>query len=336
MSAERGATTSVPKPESQGNLSWSPEPEGNVEPMSEWTTAIVTWGVAWPVHQYGLGAAFATIAMLSMLAVVRLNKGQPNSNKRVVSVVLHGFLIVYGVSRCLFLCIDAYHHDKTMPIAVTNVLWGIAQPCLISSYTLLFVVLRNAIRLKQRFQTWFNARNIALVVAPHFLFVFISEITVSFAPRLKFLTFICQLFYVLLSLMLSLFYFYVAFLIWKTATKITGPSNTNIANNAMFRIFISCLGVAFGGLAITIPQLWLTAGPFSIFSNNTVISAWPWYISATSMRILEITMATILLFVARHQSRSSRSLRMPISRKSAWKTAEKQSHRCPTVLMSTE
>lgn len=341
MSAEPEATPRVPEPESTGNLSSShnAEPEGNVEPMPEWNTAIVTWGFAWPVHQYGLGSAFAMIAVLSMLALVRLKLAKQSSNKRVVSIVLHGLLVVYGVSRCLFLCIDAYHHDKTMPIAVTNVLWGIAQPCLITSYTLLFVVLRNAIRLKQRFQTWFNTRNIALVVVPHFLFVFISELAVSFAPQLKVLTFICQLFYVLLSLMLSLFYCYVAVLIWASMTKVSESGSTklkDITNNSMFRIFVSCTGVSFVGLAITILQLWFTAGPLSIFSSSAIISAWPWYISTTCMRILEIIMATILFFVARHQSRSSTSRPLPKSRKTAWETAEQNSHRSPTVLMSID
>ncbi|KAK3741392.1 hypothetical protein QZH41_004778, partial [Actinostola sp. cb2023] len=79
---------------------------------------------------------------------------------------------------------------KKMPEALSNVLWGIAQPCLIASYGLLFVVLRNAIRLKQRFQTWFNTRNITLVVVPHFLFVFTSDLAVSFSPKLKALTFV--------------------------------------------------------------------------------------------------------------------------------------------------
>ncbi|KAK3741393.1 hypothetical protein QZH41_004779, partial [Actinostola sp. cb2023] len=117
------------------------EPEANVEPMPEWNIALEIWGPAWEIHCYGLGSAFAVIAM-------------------------------------------------KMPEALSNVLWGIAQPCLIASYGLLFVVLRNAIRLKQRFQTWFNTRNITLVVVPHFLFVFTSDLAVSFSPKLKALTFV--------------------------------------------------------------------------------------------------------------------------------------------------
>lgn len=313
---------SVPEPERHGNLSSShrPEPEGDVEPTPEWNTAIATWGYAWDVHRFGIGAIFGVIAILSLATLVRLRMGQQSSSKRMVSIVLHGLLVVYGISRCLFLCIDAYRHKNIMPIALTNILWGIAQPCLITSYSLLFVVLRNAILLRQRFQTWFTTRNIALIVIPHFLFVLVSELAVSFSPKLKVLTFICQIFYALLSFLLSFFYFYVATLIWKSVINIQGltTSNSNsLTTNPMFRILLACIAVALVGLTITGLQLWIIAGPLGIFSNTANISAWSWYISTTSMRILEVIMAAILFVITRHQSKSTvRSL--PKSHKTAW------------------
>lgn len=301
------ATPGAPEPEGNdlNSTILPPKPEVVVEPMPEWNKAVGIWGAAWDVHQFGIGAVFAIIAVLSLVALLRLRMARQSTNKRVISIVLHAFLVMYGTSRCLFLCIDAYHHRKRMPVAVSNVLWGIAQPCLIASYSLLFVVLRNAIRLKQRFQTWFNTRNIALVVVPHFLFVFGSELAISFAPRLKILTFVCQLLYALLSFLLSVNYSYVSVLIWNSMKTMRQSSNNQSTSNQMFRIFLACVGVALVGMIITLMQIYAMAGPYGVFSKTIYISAWPWYLFTTAMRLLEVTMAIILFGIARHQSSSS-------------------------------
>lgn len=293
---------SIPEAENFGNISSpKPEPESNVEPMPEWNEAIELWGPAWEFHLYGLGTAFLILALLSLVCLTRLSKHE--SNQRKLSVVLLGFLAMYGASRSLFLFVDAYHHKNTIPMAVLNIIWGIAQPCLITSYTLLFVVLLNALRLKQRFQTWFTSRNLAFIIVPHFLFVFGAELIISFFPQFKTLVFLCQFLYAFFSLSLALLYTSVSIYVWNMVNK--AKNNTVTENNSrkkIRRILYTCVVAATGGAMIGMAQIYTMAGPFSVFSSTSHAPAWPWYSLTTVMRLLEIYMASVLFFIAHHQS----------------------------------
>ena len=90
------------------------------------------------------------------------------------------------------------------------------QPCLIKAFMLIFLVLRNALVMKSRFQNWYTTRNIALITVPYYNFVFVSEMTVSFLPSNKSLIFACQItdtvfFYVILASFCT----YICTLTWK-------------------------------------------------------------------------------------------------------------------------
>lgn len=237
-----------------------------------------------------------------MVCLIRLSKHE--SSQRKVSVILLGFLAVYGASRSVFLFVDAYHHRKTIPIPVLNIIWGIAQPCLITSYTLLFVVLLNALRLKQRFQTWFTARNIGLITVPHFLFVFGAELIVSFSPQFKTLVFLCQFLYAFFSLTLAFLYTFVSVLVWKSVNKMKNNTVAEIGSRKkIHRILCTCVVAAMGGVMIGGAQVYTMTGPFNVFSSTNHAPAWPWYWLATVMRLLEIYMAILLFSIAHHQSR---------------------------------
>ena len=89
-----------------------PTAEPTAEPQPEWDIAVETWGVAWEFHQYGLGALFGVISLLAFVALVKLFKMDRGARQKKVSFVVLSQIFIFGSSRCLFLCIDAYHSKK--------------------------------------------------------------------------------------------------------------------------------------------------------------------------------------------------------------------------------
>ena len=92
----------------------------------------------------------------------RIRRALTDNQGNKVPIIVLSLLGFFCFTRSLCLCIDAYHWRKITPVAFVNVLWGIGQPCLIAAYTLVFIVMRNALTLKQHFQQWYNTRNIAI------------------------------------------------------------------------------------------------------------------------------------------------------------------------------
>ena len=183
-----------------------PTDQPTAEPVPEWDTAVETWGAAWDIHQYGLGGLFGIVGVLALVALLRICKGSGGFRQKKVSVVVLSQIVLFGLSRCLFLCVDAYHSKGHVPSTAVNVIWGIGEPCLITAFMLIFLVLRNALVMKSRFQNWYTTRNIALVTVPYYTFVFASEMIVSFIPAYRALILAGQITNILLDLILASFY----------------------------------------------------------------------------------------------------------------------------------
>ncbi|EDO46092.1 predicted protein [Nematostella vectensis] len=222
-----------------------------------------------------------------------------------VSLVLLALGTVYGTARGISLCIDAYSHKKALPAFVENLLWGIAQPCLVTGYTLFFIVVRNALTLKGRFQAWFTTRNILLVGSlPYLGIVIISELLVTFAPSHAIVSFVCQLIYTVINFALSLFYFTLARqLNFKFGTNNRAAQRASGRRMVFFRC--ACVAVAAGGLALSAAQVYAMSGEFSVFSRARFVAAWPWFGFNTAVRVLELYLSVVLLVLASYQGNRS-------------------------------
>ena len=269
--------------------------EPRAEPQPEWSTAVNTWGVAWDFHQYGLGACFGLIGFLALVAFLRILKTSTAARQKKVSLVVLSQIVLFGFSRCVFLCVDAYNSKRYLHITVLNLIWGIGQPCLITAFILIFLVLRNALVMKARFQNWYTTRNIALVTVPYFTFVFASEVIISLIPSYKGLIFACQILSTLLYFSLGCFYIFISVLIWKKLSLVRkGASKTHGRGQQTFSIFKRCIGAVVGGLSIGTMHVYNMAGVYSVFSDVQHVSAWPWFAFTTSLRCLEVGMSVLL------------------------------------------
>ena len=265
------------------------------EPVPEWDTAVETWGPAWDIHQYGLGGLLGIVGVVALVALLRICKSSGGARQKKVSVVVLSQIVIFGLSRCLFLCVDAYHSKGHVPSTVVNVLWGIGQPCLLTAFMLIFLVLRNALVMKNRFQNWYTTRNIALVTVPYYIFVSASEMVVSFSPAYRALILACQILNILLYLTLASFYSYISILIWKTLRlKRRAAFKGQDRGKQTSAIFKRCVVAAVIGFSATVLLVYDAVSVNGVFSNEQYVSPWPWFAFTTSLRCLEIGMSVLL------------------------------------------
>ena len=287
-----------------------PTDQPTAEPVPEWDTAVETWGAAWDIHQYGLGGLFGIVGVLALVALLRICKGSGGFRQKKVSVVVLSQIVLFGLSRGLFLCVDAYHSKGHVPSTVVNVIWGIGEPCLITAFMLIFLVLRNALVMKSRFQNWYTTRNIALVTVPYYTFVFASEMIVSFIPAYRALILACQITNILLYLILASFYSYISILIWKTLRLVRrAASKGQERGKQTLAIFKRCVAAAVIGFSAAALLVYATVGVTGVFSNEQYVSPWPWFAFTTSLRCLEIGMSVLLYTTSVHNANGQQNRR---------------------------
>ena len=269
--------------------------EPKAEPHPEWSTAVEKWGAAWALHQFGLGSLFGIIGLFALSAFFKLLKNNRGCRQKKVSVIVLSQIVLFGLSRCLFLCVDAYHSKGHVPSTVVNVIWGIGQPCLITAFMLIFLVLRNALVMKSRFQNWYTTRNIALITVPYYNFVFVSEMTVSFLLANKSLIFACQITDTVLYVMLASFYTYISTLMWKKGhVKPKRTSEMHDSRKQTSSVFKLCIAAAVGGFSIGVIQIYALVSVHSALHDAQNISPWNWFAFTTSLRCLELGMSVLL------------------------------------------
>ncbi|KAK2566728.1 hypothetical protein P5673_009400 [Acropora cervicornis] len=279
------------------------------EPLPEWHTAIHKWGFAWMFYLYGFGAAFGALSLAVGIFLIRTLKIKRSMRPKKASLILLILLLLFGLFRCLFLCIDAYNIKAIFPKVVSNILWSLGNPCIITGYVLIYLVLRNVFFLREKFQNWYTGRNVALITVPYFLLAFTAELMFFVAPHFKGLTFACQIVTVILSMMLSSFYSYVVYLLWKNyKRKRTGKDTTKIQQMAwayvkpknshqdrkVLSIFKTCIAAVVGGMVLCALQIYSMSGVYGVFSKAVYVKAWPWLIFNYAMRILELFLALVL------------------------------------------
>ena len=295
--------------------------------MPEWNSALPTWGIAWEFYQYGLGASFG-IVMISTATVFLGTLQHRAARPKKASLVVLILLFIFGLTRCLYLSVDAYNTKRILPEALLNVLWSLGNPCIITAYTLFFLVLRNTFVLRERFQIWYTARKITFITIPYFSLVLVADLVLFYLPSFEGLTFFCQMIYVALSLMLSFFYSFVAYLLWK---NYRGPNVhrrkesanqfiawTAVRNRIRHRhtrsILKTCIAVVLGGIILCALQVYSMSSVYGVFSNATYVPAWPWLILNYAMRVLELFLSLVLFVVsARGTVSQQRSFRGSVS-----------------------
>ena len=183
------------------------------EPGPDWLVAKKLWGVAWGMHWIGFGVLFSLLAVQSFIALVFGARGKGFCRKPLF-IAINSMLFVLGSTRAVYLFLDPYESRQNGvkdPNWLTLLLFGIAYPCLTSSFCLIHLAFLEVTKLKIGPNKLQNVKFLSSVILLHFAIVLAAETTTSIKPQLKPLLIVCQSFFILWSLILSVSFIYSGF-----------------------------------------------------------------------------------------------------------------------------
>lgn len=188
------------------------EPEPWPEPGPNWTTAYMYLGAAWFFHIYGFAFIMCLTGTLAFVTLVDI-VGLKLLTSRGLSASLNCLLVLFGFSRGISLVLNPYGSLERISLLASRLLWSVGFPCLTSMLTTLLLVLVDTTKVSlgpPRFQQF---HVVVKLSASHFIVVLGTDIILSFYLQLKVLLLVCQLIYVTWSILLTVGYYRVGYLI---------------------------------------------------------------------------------------------------------------------------
>lgn len=113
---------------------------------SDWNSALATWGFAWEAHIYGLGSIFTVFGLISVVCLLGLPLRCPAGSP--YFTLLHLFLLAFAGIQAFCLLYDAYNHQERLPPLESLLLSELPFPCLISAFSLAFLLLSLRLRMR--------------------------------------------------------------------------------------------------------------------------------------------------------------------------------------------
>ncbi|RZF32599.1 hypothetical protein LSTR_LSTR011046 [Laodelphax striatellus] len=253
-------------------------------------------GVAWDVHVYLMATLFAILAICSMLNIIRIS-----SFKRLLTrgyfLTLHGFLLVIGSVRSIYLFYDAYNINRTLPEPVSAMLLDIVFPLLTSSFAILFLFLLLAGEVKLVDHRLQRVSVLSILIILHL------SLTVSvdlFSGETKYATLLpllCQCLFVILCVILGLSYLYL----YKSLSHSSLRKQGNIFGSVFSDCHRSTLAHAVRVTLATSLLSLLMAGVqlYGMFWVYEVLGEepphpWLWWGYQFSVRVIEISMCFLM------------------------------------------
>ena len=263
------------------------------EPEPDWDEAYTKWQDAWPMHTYGFAAVFTVITMIPPFELLRihLDKARISPLKSTVLVIIFTF----SLTRAITLFVDPYGSTNRFPLVVTQLLFSLGHPCIISALSLLLLVLIDTTKMNiapPRFQ---RVQFIIPVVIFHVILVIVTDFVVVYFLEAKVLLLMCQIYFLLLGSLLAIGYMSVG---WKIHKNIRANVNTKITgDNSMRRLLYLIIACAVASALISILTIYAAAGVFGVYSDVEHVEAWPWWIFQTLNRLLETTICIVVLLM---------------------------------------
>ncbi|XP_062589203.1 proline-rich transmembrane protein 4-like [Saccostrea cucullata] len=320
---------SEPTPEAESS---SPEPEVEPEPEAEgaafaephpvWDVAMKEWQWGWEILVYFFAASFLLIALLSLLSVIRLWKIKHLLSKNYF-MVLNILIIFKCVLRALYLLIDAYNVRGTYHPVLAYFLYSTAFPCLTSAFSILFYALLLATKMKMLSSKIQKSSVLIGIIAFHFILSISTDFVVGFFTDAKIMLLICQSFYILWGIILFLGYIFIFRRLRESAIKrrktlkkhsISYPSDISrksvvssmgslprpkkSRNKSTLNSAITVTLVAAAcGLFCIILEFFGIFYVFRMFTDGYVPEPWPWYVHQFLLRVFELIMCAIMVYV---------------------------------------
>ena len=282
--------SSTPVPQSTKSSGSEPEPnaEGSwPEPGPDWLVAFKKWEWAWALHVNGFGAVFTLVAMLPLVEIFRLFVSK--RRKTALKVTLLTMIAVFCMTRAIVLFVNPYGSTGRLDAGLTRLLFAIGNPCAISALSLLLLVLIDTTKMNVAPPKFQRLRYIIPVIVAHVILVIASDFIVANYLKAKDLILVCQLYYIIVGVFLT-----VGF------GKVTYKISRNVAANVhkdkkMRKLQIMILVSTVISCALLVVHLYAAVGVFGIYSDEKHVEAWPWWGFQTCQRSLEVAMCLVVI-----------------------------------------
>ena len=282
-SGEPVATT---EPTTEPDISW-PEPE------PDWPEAFIEWQEAWPLHTYGFAAAFTIIALIPPLELLRvhLDKTKMSTLKSSLFVTI----FIFSSTRAIALFADPYGSTNRFHLIITQLLFSLGHPCIISALSLLLLVLIDTTKMNIAPPKFQRIRFIVPVVISHVALVIVTDFVVVYFLEAKILLLMCQIYFLSLGILLAAGYVRVG---WKIRTNIRANVNSKgTVDNSMRRLQYLIAACAVASALMSALTIYGAAGVFGVYSDVRFVNPWPWWIFQTCNRIIETTICIVVLLM---------------------------------------
>ena len=178
------------------------------EPVPDWPQAEVTWKWGWHFHNYLFGCLYFLLCLYSIVSAFEFRR-RLKVQRYLLTINL--ILLLLGVSRAAMFFVDPYESTGQLPTPLSRVFYGIAFPCLTSSFSLIQMVFMRITRVKMGPNKLQNYRVLAAIITTHFTIVIVVDVTVAYRNNLKLLLLLCQSVFITWGLILCFGFVYGGF-----------------------------------------------------------------------------------------------------------------------------
>ena len=283
--------------------------EALAEPGPDWLVAKKLWGVAWGMHWIGFGVLFSLLAVQSFIALVFGARGKGFCRKPLF-IAINSMLFVLGSTRAVYLLLDPYESRQNGvkdPNWLTLLLFGMAFPCLTSSFCLIHLAFLEATKLKIGPNKLQSVKFLSSVILLHFAIVLAAETTTSIKPQLKPLLIVCQSFSILWSLILSVSFIYSGFKLMNRVKQVRTQlkafeRNENLRakktnqKSCTTKVAKITFATSFLGIAVCGLHFYSMIGVYGMYSDVVHPSPWPWLTFQSIFRCVELAMACTIAY----------------------------------------
>ena len=295
----------------------------HAEPGPDWPVAKQLWGIAWEFHWAGFGVLFSVLAVRAFLALARV-KNKQGFGRKPLFIAINTLLLTLGVTRALFLFLDPYlsrDNGVKSPDWLAKLLFGIAFPCLTSSFCLIHLAFLEVAKIQLGSKRLQSVRFLSSIITIHFVVVITAEATTAIKPKLTPLLIVCQSFFILWGFLLSVSFIYSGLKVTRradrvqkqletiefgeVAAKASGKRRKPFARTskvAKITFATSILGFICCGL-----QIYSMFGVYGLYSKAVNPPPWPWWVFQTCFRLVEFCMACTIAYSVMQRSEAQNS-----------------------------
>ena len=325
--------THLPSTEPEPSSEPVPEavPSGHVssiaEPLPQWDLALRTWQWVWPLHWAGIGSLFVLMALYATWSIIIMSSGK-NKRRQPLSLVINILLVILGLTRALFLFINPYESEQcyilpNCPMILTRLLFGLGLPCFTASFSLIHLTFLQLTKLTLYPAKLQSIKVLICVISIHFGLAIITEVIMFTNANWRWLTIVCQGFFILFCLLLSTSFIYSGRKVIKYARQNSSRmqrlggrlstkrsiNNGNDNSGKEFRPNMTKLVkityfTTFLGFAGVILQLYAIFGVYNMFTARPAPPRpWSWFAFESLFRIVEVLAGCTMAYVGRRQVR---------------------------------